>query len=418
MKKIIITCFLAGCLEMYDFTIFGFLANTLKQHYLNFLPEKSSSIVIYLLFAVGFIFRPLGSCIFGYIGDKFGRKKALIISIFLMSVSCLGMVILPPYSSAGIISCYILVLLRILQGISVGGEYGGCIIFAIEHSKKEHRGLIGSIVTSGFMCGILLAVLISNLLTIKSLPEYSWRFAFLLGFMLALVGFFIRNQLQETPLYQKMQSNVDKEHFWKTIKHLWLKCFAAIFIVATSGVNFYFTSIYLPNFLEKLTKINYSWLSFLATFIMAILIPFFGFISDKVGRTKLMSLAALALVFYTSNLSLIMSLSNNCIVILSIIHVIIIAVFTGPMNSFIIEIFPIKVRYTCSAFCFSIGITLGGITPMIAVIMNQYQYSNWYLSLYIATLSLLGLYGLKLAALLDKPNKYLKVNNTIKKINY
>lgn len=401
MKKIILTCFLAGCLEMYDFTIFAFLAEAIKRHYLNFLPEKSSSIIIYLLFAVGFIFRPLGSCIFGYIGDQYGRKKALVISIFLMSISCLGMVILPPYSNIGIISCYIILLLRILQGISVGGEYGGCIIFAIEHSKKEYRGLIGSIVTSGFMSGILLAGLVSNLLTIKSLPEYSWRLAFLLGFMLALIGFFIRHQLQETPLYQKIQSNIDKEHFWNSVKHSWFNCVAAILIVAASGVNFYFTSIYLPKFLEKLTKINYDWLTCLATFQMVILIPFFGFISDKIGRRKLMLLAALALVLYSINLNLIMKLNTNYIATLSIMQVIIIAAFTGPMNSFIIEIFPIKIRYTCSAFCFSIGIILGGITPMMATIMEQYQHSNWYLSLYIATISLLGFYGLKLSTSAD-----------------
>lgn len=403
MKRIIISCFLAGCLEMYDFTIFGFLAETLKYQYLNFLPEKSSSVIIYLLFSVGFIFRPLGSCIFGYIGDKYGRKKSFILSIFVMSISCLGIAILPSYSSIGIVSCYMLVLLRILQGISVGGEYSGCIILAIEHSRKENRGLIGSIVTSGFMSGILLAALISYLLTTKSLPEYCWRFAFLLGFLLSLMGFFIRKQIHETPLFQALQSNITKVNFWQTMKHSWPKCFASIFIVATSGVNFYFTSIYLPNYLKKTTQINFSWLSLLATTLMAILIPLFGFISDKVGRKKLMYLGCLTLVVYSMNLNLIMILNPYYIAILAIIHIIIIAIFTGPMNSFIVEIFPIEVRYSCSAISFSLGMALGGTIPMVAEILRYSQYSNWYFSLYFTTLSLLGFWGLKFATLSSKP---------------
>ena len=402
MKKIIITCFLAGCLEMYDFTIFGFLAAVLKQHYLNFLSEKNSSILIYLLFAVGFIFRPVGSGIFGYIGDKFGRKKALTLSIFLMSISCLGMAILPTYQSVGIISCYIIVLLRILQGISVGGEYSGCLIFAVEHAKDGRRGLVGSIITSGFMSGILLAVLISKLLTIKSLPEYSWRLAFLLGFFLSLIGYFIRKHLGETPIYQTIDAQNYKNFLWSNIKYLRLKIIVSILIVATSGTNFYFTAIYLPHYLEKYMQSNCSYLSIQTTLLMAIFVPLFGYIADRVGRRKLMSLAALLLVFYISNLNYILHLNSNYIATLSIIHVLITAAFTAPMNSLIIEIFPKEIRYTCSAMCFSIGIALGGMTPMLAEIFDRYQNNNLYLSLYIFIFSLLSFFGVRFLNMANK----------------
>lgn len=395
MRKIIITCFLAGCLEMYDFTIFGFLAVILKQHYLNFLSEKNSSILIYSLFAVGFIFRPVGSVIFGYLGDKFGRKKALISSLFLMSISCLGMAILPTYQSVGIISCYLMIFLRILQGISVGGEYSGCLVFAVEHASEQRRGFVGSIITSGCMCGILLAVLISNLLTIKSLPEYSWRLAFLLGVFLSFIGHFIRKHLDETPIYRTIDSQNYKNFLWSNIKYLRLEIMVSILIVANSSTNFYFTAIYLPHYLKKYMQSNCSYLSTQTTLLMAIFVPLFGYIADRVGKRKLMSLAALLLVLYISNLNSILHLNSKYITDLSIIHVLITAAFTAPMNSLIIEIFPKEIRYTCSAMCFGIGIAIGGMAPMLAEIFDRSQNSSLYISIYIFIMSLFSFLGVR-----------------------
>ena len=125
-KSVLFSCFFAGCLEMYDFVIFGMLASVINKYYLSFL-EDSGMIAAYMLFAVGFICRPIGSIIFGHIGDRYGRKRALVLSVSMMGFSSLALSILPVYKDIGIISCYILVLIRIIQGISVGGEYsGGC----------------------------------------------------------------------------------------------------------------------------------------------------------------------------------------------------------------------------------------------------------------------------------------------------
>ena len=135
-KKIIVTCFLAGLLEIYDFTIFGMVIEKLKSNYFVFLFPTSALLVTYSLFAVGFFFRPLGSLIFGYIGDRFGRKISLVISVTMMGLASLGFCLLPNYESIGIISCYLLVFFRIIQGISVGGEYNGAIIFAIRTFKS------------------------------------------------------------------------------------------------------------------------------------------------------------------------------------------------------------------------------------------------------------------------------------------
>jgi MHS family proline/betaine transporter-like MFS transporter len=138
------------------------------------------------LFATGFLFRPLGALIFGYIGDKYGRKKSLVLSVSLTGAASLGMCLVPSYDLIGVASCYIIVLIRVIQGISVGGEYSGAIIFAVEHFDNKKAGFVGSFIVSGCLCGVLLATLVSSIVKLPYVPEYSWRFAFLLGFFLSI----------------------------------------------------------------------------------------------------------------------------------------------------------------------------------------------------------------------------------------
>ena len=162
--KILFSCFLASCLEIYDFAIFGFLSATLHKNYLSFLDAGTASLVTYSFFAVGFLFRPIGSLIFGYIGDVYGRKIALVSSVSLMGLASFVMFLLPSYEMIGIWSCAIIILVRIIHGVSVGGEFTGAIIFAVEHSRQNKAAFVASIVASGGACGVLLANIMSKLL--------------------------------------------------------------------------------------------------------------------------------------------------------------------------------------------------------------------------------------------------------------
>ena len=403
ITKVIITCFLTGCMEMYDFTIFGFLTETLKRNYFGFLDSKINSVISYMIVAVGFIFRPFGACIFGYLGDKFGRKKSLVISILVMASTCLCIAVLPTFDSIGIISCYILVLLRILQGISVGGEYTGSVIFAIEHSKKEYKGLVGSIVTSGAMVGILLASLVGFILQIKILPSYSWRFAFVLGFLLSLLGFFVRDQLPETPVFIRSHdvsvAPIGKIAFWCTVQPFLKECLCTIFIVGTSGVNFYFNIFYIPNYLTQVNIEVCELLSSLSVLVMIILVPVSGFLSDRIGRIRLMYIGVVALIFSSFLLNFaIHSVKNNFTIYISVfMHIIANAIFTGPMNTLITEIFPTEVRYRCSAFSFTIGMgVVSGTMPMIDYMLYAYFGNIFCLGVYMSCISILGLYSLRI----------------------
>lgn len=395
-SKVIFSCFLAGCLEVYDFTIFGFLASTIHKNYLSFMDSEGALIVTYGLFAVGFIFRPIGSIIFGYVGDKFGRKKGLILSVSIMGLSSLSMFLLPTYNLIGITSCYLIVLIRALQGISLGGEYSGAIIYAIEHVDKKRVGLVGAFVVSGCLLGVMLAKFVVSILESPSLPEYSWRFAFLMGFCLSLIGYFIRNNLAESPEFIKLAKS--KEGYAKIpliegIKAYPIEILAIIILIGTNGVNFYFVVIFLPDYLNKTNGIDIGNLSLLTTIIPAIFAPIVGWISDKLSRGIVLITGLGLLILYTTfSLPIILQSANIQIIGLLILgYALLFSIQSGTVNTFSVEIFPTKYRFSCGAFCYAMGMALiGGTSPMIATILSNNKNGIYYLEFYVVGMTIIG----------------------------
>ncbi|MGV2433284.1 MAG UNVERIFIED_CONTAM: MFS transporter [Rickettsiaceae bacterium] len=396
-KKVIISCFLAGCLEIYDFTIFGFLSPDLQKNFLNFLNPTESKIVTYALFAVGFIFRPLGALIFGYIGDKYGRKKSLVISVSLMGIASLVMAIIPTYNQIGTLSCYIIVLVRIVQGLSVGGEYSGIIIFAMEHSNKKYYTLVGSIVVSGCMSGVLLASLVSYVLKNTNMPSYGWRYAFLFGSGLAFLGYFIRFYLTETlnlgsPI---INSPTDTMSAKKKI----VEIFTSIFLAATNGVNLYFITIFLPPYLEQKHDLSFISLPVIVTISLVILIPLFSYLAEKIGKIRQITISLIGLSILNSIFLHFALMSDSYYGVLCYIlfHIIFFGMQAGVTNTYIVEIFPKEIRYRYSAVSYSIGMgILGGSTPFLAsAITANFGNSVFILSMYIASISVFSLIGIK-----------------------
>ncbi|MGI4775973.1 MAG: MFS transporter [Janthinobacterium lividum] len=398
-RKIILSCFLAGGLEMYDFAIFGFLSATLHKNYLAFMDASAALIVTYALFAVGFVFRPLGSLIFGYIGDKQGRKKALVLSVTFMGTSSLAMAVLPQYALIGISSCYIIALIRIVQGISVGGEYSGALIYAMEHFDKRKGRLIGGIVVCGCVSGVLLATVVSTILQNPVLPSYSWRFAFLIGFGLSMLGYFIRKQLTETPEFQKLSANKSKIPVLDGIKAFPKECITTILTSAANGVNFYFILVFLPSYVNKATGLSTNHFPMVTTVILVVLSPLFGYISDRISRAKLICFGLLTISIYTFlGLNLLMLKPNIINAYLFFIgQAVIYSIMTSTINAFVIEIFPVQYRFSCSSVCYSLGLgVIGGTSPLIAsLIVDIFEYHTLYISIYISIISLLAYIAVK-----------------------
>lgn len=405
-KSIILSCFLAACLEIYDFTIFGFFAPILHKNYLSFLDEGTATIIAYALFAVGFVFRPLGSIIFGYIGDKYGRKTSLVISVSLMGGASLGMCVLPTYEMIGIWACYIIALIRIIQGISVGGEYSGAIIYAVEHFDKKNAGIVGSIVVAGCLTGILLATLVSSMVKLPNVPEYSWRLAFFLGFILSLVGFFIRKKLKETPEFLLNGPSKAKIPLFQGLKEYKFEAIATILIAATNGVNLYYVVVYLPGYLKKITGLDLWFLPIITTTILALLSPLFGWLSDQIGRAKIVAIGLGSVMIYSFFMLSFIKLNPyiESICIIFAIHAVLYSIQAATMNILVVEFFPTQYRFSCAAFCYSIGMgVIGGTSPMIAAwIVNKFDDATLILSSYVSSIAFLGLLSLSILQLKKK----------------
>ncbi len=398
-KSILFSCYLAGCLEMYDFTIFGFLAATLHKNYLVFLDEASALIMTYTLFAVGFLIRPLGAIIFGYIGDKYGRKKALVTSVSMMGIASLVMFALPPYAILGIVSCYIIALVRIIQGISVGGEFTGALVYAIEHFTKKKAGFVGGIVICGTVSGALLSNVVSSILQNPTLPEYSWRFAFLLGFGLSIVGFFIRKKLTESPEFKKITVARKKIPLLEGLKQHRVKCLSAFLIAGAAGVNFYFMVVFLPTYIKTIHELDFGWVSMVIPAICVVAAPFFGWLSDYYDRKKILSAGILTMSIYGFAVIRIFSpeLSNVTTCLLFSGYGLIFATIASNLNTFIVEMFPPECRFSCASFCYSLGIGfIGGTSPMVASLMLKLDNPSVYISGYILIVSILGYVGVKI----------------------
>ena len=286
-RNVITSCFLAGCLEIYDFTIFGFLVPILNKNYLNFLDNTNATIISYALFAVGFLFRPIGSLLFGYIGDIYGRKLSLMLSITIMGCASLLMSVVPTYNMIGISACYLIMLARIIQGVSVGGEYSGALIYSIEHFNKKYIGLVGGLLVSGAVTGVLLANMISYIVQLPSLPEYTWRFAFLLGFGLSIIGYYIRTRLSETPEFREIKKVKRMDiPLLIGIKHNFLQCLTTTIIAGVNSINFYLMLFFLPNYINIIIDIKFQYYSIISALCVILFTPLFCILSQKVGRKE------------------------------------------------------------------------------------------------------------------------------------
>lgn len=398
--KILVSCYIASLLEMYDFAIFGFLGAIIHKNYLSFMDKETALFVSYVFFGIGYIFRPLGALIFGHVGDTFGRKISLVTSVSMMGIASLTMFLLPSYKAIGIMACYIIVLVRIIQGISVGGEFTGAIVFAVEHSNKAKAGFVAAIIPAGASSGILLANFVTSILSNPDLPEYSWRFAFLLGFVLALVGFFIRRKLTDTPEFLSIKrARIPLiEGF---MKHK-IEAFVTICCAAASGAIVYFGGVYLYRLLLEVNPFgNFKFVPILVNGLVVIFLPIFGYISDMFDRKYFVKIASLLTGLFIINcLSPIVKLSEVTFLLVGgiIVYSLLNAAMTASINILVVELFPVKYRMSCSGFFYSIGMGfVGGTVPAVsAYLMKNSDSGVSNISFYLTFLCLFAVLSVSL----------------------
>lgn len=290
--------------EWYDFFVFGSLAGVISRTFFTGLPETAGLAAALALFGAGFLFRPLGALVFGRIGDKAGRKGAFLATVLLMGGATFAIGLLPSYEQAGLIGPALLILMRILQGFALGGEYGGAAIYVAEHAPPNGRGWATSWVQTSAALGLfgaLLVILATRLILgefvgAEAFDAWGWRIPFLFSAGLLAISVWMRLKLSESPAFQKLkdEGNVPHAPFaeafgrWDNLKIVLLALFA---IMSAQGAVWYTAFFYVQTFMERFLKAPPETITALmlsATAISAVLYVFFGWLSDRVGRKPVM----------------------------------------------------------------------------------------------------------------------------------
>lgn len=382
-KRAVFSSFIGNTLEFYDFALYGALAGLFTT---LFFPNSDPVSTLFLngvgVFSIGLIARPLGGLIFGYIGDRYSRRLALSLSMYLMAIPSFIITILPTYETIGILAPIILVSVRILQGFCTGGEYNGAAIFALEHQDPKHRGLVSGMMTASSASGLLLATIVSFIFTNNTFPEWAWRVPFLFGMCIALFGYYVRRKNLESPEFQKalQEKSFVNTPILDAFRHYKLQMLLTALIAGQTAVLAYmmFTLITPTSILTELhrfTRNEIYALSFIGLVSFASMCVFSGYLSDKIKANKIyimITAGILSVLLIAPTFSLLLSGSFIQAILGQLIFGCLIGLHAGPQHIYMQELFPNTNRYSAVSFSFSLGTgVLGGLTPQISKLMIQ-----------------------------------------------
>jgi MFS family permease len=371
-------------IEWYDFFIFGSLATIISTQFYPSGSPTASFLKTLATFGVGFAVRPLGALFFGRVGDLIGRKFAFLATLLIMGGSTAAIGLLPGYQTIGIAAPIILVILRLLQGLALGGEYGGAAVYVAEHVPDSRRGFYTSFIqttaTIGLFVSLLVILATRTLMGESEFAAWGWRIPFLLSIALVMVSFYIRRQLGESPLYAKLKAKGGastspiRESFdtWKKWKVVLVVLFG---VTAGQAVTWYTSQFYALFFLQTVLKLPLTTTYMIVAAALLLGTPlfvFFGHLSDTLGRKKIMMagnlLGAIGYYFlYRGIAAFSEPLNPVAIVAIIVVQIGIAAMITGPVAAFLVESFPARVRYTSMSLPYHFGNGwFGGFLPLIA----------------------------------------------------
>lgn len=393
MKKVIISGMIGNALEWYDYALYAQFATIIGMH---FFPESEiTEILTFAVFAAGFLVRPLGAVVFGYIGDKLGRRLALAIGILTMAIPTAAIGLLPSYNAIGIAAPIILTIIRLVQGFSLGGEFSGCIAYIVESSGNKHRGIAGSAafvsMCLGMLFGTLTATFCRYIMDPEFLIEWGWRIPFICGLFIGLIGLYIRIHLQESPIYleAKKNGNLAKAPIKDLLKSNSLELFIAMGIYLSVTVPFYVVTVYIDSYFRSLGyNVEISSMANLSTLLFMIFtLPISAYISDFIGRKPIMVFGCLSFIIFGYPLFWIMNNASDPYIAILAASILsgIAGIFMGPVPTVLVELFPTNVRFTGVALSYNMSAAIfGGTAPMISMILMQMFNDKVVISYYIS----------------------------------
>jgi MFS transporter, MHS family, proline/betaine transporter len=370
-RKAVFAAAIGNVLEWYDFGVYVFFAATIGHVFFPGANHTTSLLASFGVFGVGFLMRPLGGIIIGRFGDTHGRKAALTLTIMTMAVGTVMVGVLPGYASIGMTAPVLLVVARLIQGFSAGGEWGGSTAFMAEWAPHGHRGWYASFQQASIALSLVLGsatgAVLSSILHPADLASWGWRIPFLFGIILALIGAYLRRNVDETPAYRtatERPGGATEHSFWPALR--------AFGFTIHWTVAFYILLSYMPTFTSRHAGISQAqalWANVICVLVLMVLIPMFGALSDRVGRKPLLLLSCAFFIVLTRPLFSVI-LGEPGFAVIALIQALFgaaIALYSGAGPAAIVEMFPTLGRssWMTPAYALSVAI-FGGFAPFIA----------------------------------------------------
>lgn len=378
-KRAVFATGVGNAMEWFDFGLYAYLSVIISKNFFSAIEDDQMKLLLtFATFAIAFLLRPIGGIVFGRMGDKYGRKVVLTTTIIMMAFSTLLIGLLPTYDQIGVWAPILLLVGRVLQGFSTGGEYAGAMVYIAESSPDNKRNRLGSGLEIGTLSGYIAASIFTGILfytlTDAQMEAWGWRIPFILGLFLGLFGLYLRRHLVESPVFENelADQNADdkvgikmifKEHYKDIIV-----CFVA---VAFFNITNYMVTAYLPSYLEEIIGLDNVTVTILITGVMMLMIPlaiFFGRAADKIGEKKIFLFGLGGLILFSvAAFSLLQTKSLIFIVIGILILGFFLSTYEATMPGSLPTMFFTDIRYRTLAVTFNVSVSLfGGTTPLVA----------------------------------------------------
>ncbi|QIY08317.1 glycine betaine/L-proline transporter ProP [Plesiomonas shigelloides] len=408
LKKAITAAALGNAMEWFDFGVYGFVAYALGQIFFPSATPGVQVIAALATFSVPFLVRPLGGIFFGALGDKYGRQKILAITIIIMAIStfCIGLI--PSYDSIGIWAPILLLLAKLAQGFSVGGEYSGAAIFVAEYSPDKKRGFMGSWLDfgsiAGFVLGAGVVVVLSSVLGEQRFMAWGWRLPFFLALPLGVIGLYLRHALEETPAFQKHSENLQQHSaadapqpvsFAEIARGHWRSLLSCVGLVIATNVTYYMLLTYMPSYLSH--NLHYPEDHGILIIIVVMLgmlfvQPVIGLLSDRFGRRPFVIGGSIGLLLLAVPCFMLITSGSLALIFAGLLVLaVLLNAFTGVMASSLPAMFPTKIRYSALAIAFNISVLIAGLTPTLSAWLVEVTQNLYMPAYYLMAIAVVGL---------------------------
>jgi MHS family proline/betaine transporter-like MFS transporter len=370
--RVVLAGVVGNVMEWYDFAVYGYFAATLGQHFFPAQDPVASLLAAFGVFAAGYFMRPVGALVFGHIGDRFGRKRALTIAVLAMAVPTFLIGVLPDHAHLGIAASGLLVALRLVQGVSVGGEFPTSIVFLVEGTAPHQRGLMGSWSmvgsVSGIMLGSAVGALTSTVLSPTALDAWGWRLPFLVGLGVGLSGLYLRRHLPAAAPFAD-EASVPRSPVREAYRTQWRAIRRVAGVSVLNAVGFYTVFVYTVTYMEQIVHVRAAEALDVNTLNMGILVlvmPAAGALSDRLGRKPVLLGSALGLLVLAWPLFWLIHHPAWSLMLLGQLgFAVLVGLYLGPIPAVTAEAFPARVRVSALAIGYNAAVgILGGITPM------------------------------------------------------